>query len=320
MKNNSVEEITEKLKNCRVAAIFCHVRPDGDTLGSGLALCAALGKAGKSAHVFCEDPVPEKFHFLPAAKTVKSQLSDDNFDILITVDCADIQRLGSFSKYFSKFRGVTVNIDHHVSNEGYAGVNLVKVCPATCQIMTGILKNSGFPVDKEVSDLLMLGLITDSGNFTHLDVTAETYETAAYLRGNGADMHAINYEMYGRQSKSRALLYGIAASGLKFALDDKFAYITVTRADMEKAGADGASTEGFVDLPLSVDGVEVAASVLEFKDNQYKVSLRSKGRVNVSSLAAGFGGGGHVLASGCMIFGSLEEVLDKLTYAVYQNL
>ncbi len=92
MKNNSVEEITEKLKNCRVAAIFCHVRPDGDTLGSGLALCAALRKAGKSAHVFCEDPVPEKFHFLPAAKTVKSQLSDDNFDILITVDCADIQR------------------------------------------------------------------------------------------------------------------------------------------------------------------------------------------------------------------------------------
>ena len=320
MKNNSVEAITEKLKNTKTAGVFCHIRPDGDALGSGLALVLALRSAGKNAYLFCDDPSPEKFSFLPAVRELKNSLTGDKFDTLISVDCADVQRLGSFSKYFQKFSGITLNIDHHVSNDGYANINYVEVCPATCEIMTEIIRRAGFEVNDEIANLLMLGLVTDSGNFTHKDVTPKTYETAAYLRGNGADMHSINYEMYGRQSKPRALLYGIAASGLKFALDDKFAYITVTRADMEKAGADGASTEGFVDLPLSVDGVEVAASVLEFKDNQYKVSLRSKGRVNVSSLAAGFGGGGHVLASGCMIFGSLEEVLDKLTYAVYQNL
>lgn len=320
MKNNSVEEIVEKLKSAETAAIFCHVRPDGDALGSGLALAYALNNEGKKAYMFCDDIPPEKFSFLPAMQKIKNVFSGDKFDTFISVDCADLQRMGSFSRCYSKFKGTTVNIDHHISNDGYAKYNFVNVCPATCEIMTEILRAGGFKITEDIANLLMLGLITDSGNFTHLDVTPKTYETAAYLRGKGADMYAINYNMYSRQTKARALLYGLVSSKIKFALNDKFAYVVISREDMQKTGADPSLTEGFVDFPLSVDGVEIAASVMEYKEGQYKISLRSRGKANVSELASAFGGGGHVLASGCMIFGCLEEVLDKLTYAVYQNL
>lgn len=320
MKTNSLEEIAEQLKNSKNVAVFCHVRPDGDALGSGLSLCVALKNAGKTAFMCCEEAPPEKFSFLPAMHGVQTEIPEMQFDTFVSVDCADIQRLGIFAKRFAKSNGVTLNIDHHVSNCGYADYNYVEACPATCQILTKLLKVAGFEITEEIANLLMLGLITDSGNFTHNDVTSDTYETAAYLRGRGADMNTINYEMYSRQPKERALLYGRVMNKMRFALDDKLAIIVITAKDMEETKADKSLTEGFVDFPLTVDGVEVAASLMEFKEGQYKTSLRSKGRVNVNSVAAAFGGGGHVLASGCMIFGSLEEVIDKLTYIVYQNL
>jgi len=318
--NSTEREITEKLKSANLVAIFCHVRPDGDALGSGLALCLALKNAGKTAYMCCEDLPPEKFSFLEAMAEVRNELPNVNFDTLISVDCADVTRMGIFANRFKKFKGVTVNIDHHISNDGYAKYNLVYDCPATCEIMTGILKDCGFGITEEISNLLMLGLITDSGNFTHTDVTPKTFETAAYLRGNNADVNKINYQMFSRQPKERALLYGRVMNKIRFALDDKLTFIVITLDDLEATGADKSLTEGFVDFPLTIDGVEVSVSLLEFKKEQYKASLRSKGNVNVNAVATTFGGGGHVLASGCMLFGTLEHVIDKLTYAVYQNL
>ena len=166
----------------------------------------------------------------------------------------------------------------------------------------------------------MLGLITDSGNFTHLDVTERTYGIAAYLRGRGADIYKINYNMFSRQSKTRAILYGKVMSKMRFKLDDRLALIVIHNEDLPKVGLDIGLTEGFVDFPLSVDGVEVAVSLMEYKPNLYKISLRSKGKVNVNEIAVSFGGGGHVLASGCLLGGPLEEIIEKLTYAVYQAL
>lgn len=320
MKINSLEEIAQQLKKSKKVAVFCHVRPDGDALGSGLALCAALKRAGKTAFMCCEELPPEKFYFLQAMHGVQTQLPAVDFDTFVSVDCADIQRLGCFAKHFAKFKGTTVNIDHHISNAGFAEYNYVEECPATCQLLTRILRCAQLEIDEEVANLLMLGLITDSGNFTHTDVSPETYETAAYLRGNGANMNVINYEMYSRQSKQRALLYGRAMNKMRFALDDKLAIIIVTEKDLKETGAEKNMTEGFVDFPLTIDGVEVAVSLMEYREGMYKTSLRSKGNVNVNAIATAFGGGGHVLASGCMIFGMLEEVIDKLTYTVYQHI
>ncbi len=320
MINNTLGEITEKLKSAKCVAIFCHVRPDGDALGSGLALRLALENAGKTAVMCCEDKPPEKFFFLSEMTNVLRELPAYNYDLLVSVDCADITRLGSFAKFYSKFKKETINIDHHISNNGYGKLNYIQECPASCEIVTGILNECGFEITEDIADLLMLGMITDSGNFTHLDVTENTFKTAGYLRSKGADCNKINYNVNVRQPKSRALLYGRVMSKMRFDLEGKLAFAVITQKDMQELGADKDLTEGFVDFPLTVDGVEVAVSLLEYKKNKYKVSLRSKGKANVNAVATTFGGGGHILASGCMLFGELEEVVERLTRAVSLNL
>lgn len=318
--NNSFEEIKEKLNEAKLIAIFCHARPDGDALGSGLALCAALENSGKKAYICCEDLPPEKFSFNPSFKKVINYLPEVDFDTFVSVDCADVTRMGVFSKRYKNFKKTTINFDHHITNDGYGKLNFVKECPATCEIMTEFMIEAGYEINEEIANLLMLGLITDSGNFVHQDVSENTFKIAAFLRARKADVNLINYNMFSRQSKARALLYGRVIKNMIFALDDRLVFLVITEKDMAECGADKSLTEGFVDFPLTVDGVEVAVSLMEYKNNQYKASLRSKGKVNVNAVAASFGGGGHTLASGCMLFGELEEVKEKLTYAVLQNL
>ncbi|MDE7453461.1 MAG: bifunctional oligoribonuclease/PAP phosphatase NrnA [Clostridia bacterium] len=321
MINNSAFEIAEKLKKANSIAVFCHARPDGDALGAGLALCLAFHNAGKSAVMCCEDLPPEKFAFLPAMKLVRRGLpTKTEYDTFISVDCADVSRMSIFADAYSKFAGTTINIDHHVSNSGYGKLNYVIDCPATCEVLTDLFSLAGFEITKDIADLLLLGLITDSGNFTHLDVGENTFKTAAKLRAAGGDVNLINYMMFSRQPKQRAVLYGRVMNKIRFALDDRLTFIVTTLDDMAETGADKSLTEGFVDFPLTVDGVEVSISLLEVKKNHYKVSFRSKGKVNVNAVAATFGGGGHVLASGCVLGGEFEEVIEKLTYAVQQNL
>lgn len=321
MNNDSLTEIVNKLKNSDKIAVVCHVRPDGDALGSGLALCMALNHAGKHAHMLCEDAAPERLRIFPAMETVRQTLPlrREDFDCFVSVDCADAARMGSFSSDYLKFKGPTVNIDHHISNTYFGKYNYVLENTATCEIIPEILEKAGYEITKEMADLLALGLLTDSGNFGHRDVTSKTFRVAAKLKDQGADFAKINYDMFLKQSKNRALLYGQVMSRIRFALDDKLAVITVTQEDLRNTQTDKSQTEGFVDFPLSIEGVEVAVALMEVNDGQYKASLRSK-TVNVNAVAATFGGGGHMLASGCMLFGEYEEVVEKLTYAVYQHL
>lgn len=321
MTNNTVAEVAALLKNCKTAAVCCHVRPDGDAIGSGLALATALENAGKSVFMLCEQP-PERLCLFPAmGRTFQSlpvQLNE--IDLFIAVDCADVLRMGDFAAQFSAFKGKTLNIDHHVSNSRYAKCNYVLPdSTATCEIMPEILEAAGFNITKDIADLLALGLLTDSGNFSHGDVSAKTFTVAAKLKECGADICNIGYEMFTRQTKARALLYARVLSRMRFELNDKLVFITVTQKDFEETGTDKSHTEGFVDFPLSIDGVEVSIALMEVRSNQYKVSLRSR-RVNVNAVADRFGGGGHVLASGCMLNGEYEEVVERLTHAVYQQL
>ncbi len=323
MKNNSLAEIGAVLNNAERVCIFCHIRPDGDALGSGLALYAALKNVGKEVYMLCEDKVPEKLSFLPYANKVRASLpfEKSRLDTLIAVDCAEPSRMGlSYGNMFAKFSGVTVNIDHHVSNSGYAKYNYVFNCTASCELMLEILDAAGFKTTKDIADLLAVGLLTDSGNFSHSDVSEKTFLVASKLIAKGADFSNSNYLLFKRQTKARALLFGRVMNKLRFFHDDKIAVVSISLDDLAACNADSAVTEGMVDFPLSIDGIEVAMSVMEVKNGQYKISLRSNGKVNVNAAAAQFGGGGHILASGCMLFGEYEEVIERLVYAVYQQL
>ncbi|MGN1104222.1 MAG: bifunctional oligoribonuclease/PAP phosphatase NrnA [Candidatus Coproplasma sp.] len=322
MKNNSLSEIAAIIKGANTIVIACHVRPDGDALGSGFGLCKALKNAGKNAYMLLEEAPAERLTILPGMDDYYTKLpvSLNDIDLFITVDSAESNRIGCFEASYLIFKGKTLNIDHHISNQGFAKYNYVLPdSTATCEIMPSILSAAGLEINKEVADLLAMGLLTDSGNFSHKDVSSDTYRVAALLKDCGADIYEIGYKMFKSQTKARALLYRRVLNTMRFALEDKLVFMTVTQKDFEETGTDKSQTEGFVDYPLSIEGVEVSASIMEVKHNQYKVSLRSR-NVDVNAVAARFGGGGHTLASGCMLCCEYEEVIDRITHAVYQQL
>lgn len=184
--------------------------------------------------------------------------------------------------------------------------------------MLSLIKLMGVNIDKKIADFLLLGIMTDSGNFSHSDVTSATFAAAAELCAAGADPNGINYNIFKKQKKERALLYGNTMANMRFELDGRLAVIVVRQEDFKKFSAKQEYTEGFVDFPLSVDTVEVAVAFMETRKGQYKCSLRSKGRVNVNAIAGVYGGGGHILASGCMMFGDIEEAIDSMRYTVSQ--
>lgn len=319
--NLSLKEIAEKLKNAKSVAIFSHTRPDGDAYGSSLALSRALGAIGVKTCVCNDSEAPSNLAFVGALSAVGKRPAFDA-EIFVAVDCADENRLGDLSGVFAlaKNKKPTFNIDHHISNTRFAQYNFVRECASNCLNVFQLITDMGAPIDKETAEMLLVGILTDSGNFSHDDVTEETLSIAAKLVGMGADICNLQYELFKKQSRQRAALYADVTSKIRYFHDGRFALIVVTKAQMEKHSANYGMTEGFVDFPLNVDGVEVAASLLEMRKGQYKISLRSKTYADVNKIAGVYGGGGHVRASGCMLCGDVEDVIDRLSYTVYQYL
>lgn len=319
---HTLQQIAERIKQAKNAVIFMHMRPDGDAFGSGLALSRALDTLKIPNQVCVESAIPSNLAFLKGLDKVQKEPVGD-YDLLITVDCSDEARLGILTDEFFRAKRkkiTTINVDHHISNTLYADYNYVRECSANCMNIAKLIEALGVALDKATAEYLYTGLLTDSGNFAHDDVSEETFALASTLTAKGVDVRYYNYMLFKRQSPARAKLYAMTMSGLRYYLDGRMACIIITRENMELCGADIGATEGFVDFPLNVDGVEVAVSVMEMKFRQYKISLRSKEYADVNKIAGAFGGGGHVRASGCMLFGDLEEVLDRLTYKVSQYL
>ena len=320
--NCSLEQIANRIKLAKNVLIVGHMRPDGDAFGSALALSCALNGLGIENEVCVETDIPSNLAFIDGIDRVK-KAPTKAYDLLVTVDCSDEQRLGALQDEFLSARRKkidTVNIDHHISNNGFAKYNYVRECSANCMNIAQLIADMGASFDKKTAEYLLIGLLTDSGNFSHDDVTEETLTLAAKLVAAGADIRYYNYMLFKKQPKARAALFAKTMSGMRYYHDDRFAVIVISKENMELCGADNGMTEGFVDFPLNVDTVEVAASVMEVKKGQYKISLRSKEYADVNKIAGVYGGGGHIRAAGCMLFGDVEEVIDKLSYTVSQYL
>ena len=310
----SKETLVKRLKTEKKVALFIHVRPDGDCVGSGLALKLALESAGVPAEVFCSDPVPERFFFLEEAKLIKRDFSPEGFSAFVAVDCADIFRLGEFAEAF-RVQKNTYEIDHHISNTHFSRHNYVIERGANCENVMELIEDFGVTITDRIANLLMTGIMTDTGNFRHKNVTPDTLYKSGKLLAAGADMNKIAYYMFSAQSKERAKLFGLTMSAIRYFEEGKIAVASVRREMIEKTGARADETEGFIDFVMGVRGVEVGACVMEIEKDKFKVSLRSK-NADVNAVAGVFGGGGHVLASGCQIFGEYEEVVDRLVCAI----
>ena len=313
----NLSQLAEKLKSQDSLALFCHIRPDGDCLGSALALCLALKSLGKKATVFCDDLIPERFAFLPVTAQVKNQL-DGQYSAFVAVDCGDLTRLGNFANQFIEHKN-TFNIDHHISNVHYAKCNYINCLPSNAQNVYDIICQLKVKITSEIANLLAMGIMTDTGNFRHKNVTPETFYTAGKLVELGADINTIYYHMFTAQSKNRAKLFGTVMQKIRYFHDGRFAIATVSLFDLENCSAKPDETEGFIDFVMGITGVEVGACILQIQENKFKISFRSKS-ANVNAVASDFGGGGHVLASGCQIFGEYEEVVDKIVFSVGRQL
>lgn len=318
---NSLKEIARVIKSGKSAVIFTHMRPDGDTIGSAMALSRALSLLGIENEVLNEGEIPERFDYLNIAGEIKRNPTIEA-DTFICVDSSDETRLGLLRDIFltGAKKRTSVNVDHHISNTHYAKYNFVRERASNCENIAELIKELGVSFNKEIADFLMTGMVTDSGGFTHGDVNGDSFRAAADAADAGADVNKIYYETMKKQTRVRAEFSLAVFSRLRYLLDERLTVAIVSAELLSSYGLKPDATEGIVDFGLSIEKTEVSVCLLEVKKGQYKVSLRSKGKVNVNEVAGVFGGGGHILASGCVLFGELEEAIEKIQYAVWQRL
>ncbi len=317
--NASLESVAKVIRAAERVALITHIRPDCDTLGSASGLRAALLRLGKDVVVCCEDAVPVKYRFLPGAELVTAE-PQPPFDLVISVDCSDTTRMGSLAALFQNSKN-TVNLDHHRSNLREAKLNVVMEDYASCsELIAELIAALGVPLEREIALPLYMGLCSDTGCFSHSNVNEHCFAAAAKLIPHAGDVTPYTYRLFKDNPKARFQLLGKTLKSARFFSDDRICLLSVRAADLEECGAESSMTEGFVDQAVNCTPVLVGASLLESKPNNYKISLRGKGDVDVCAIAGQFGGGGHTKAAGCMICGFYEDVVDKLVRAIELNL
>ncbi len=310
--NYKVSEIAEKLLDVRKCVIFTHVCPDGDALGAALALQRQMRSLGKDADVAVDAPVPDCFYYLEPMTEVHQKIPSGGYDAYIAVDSAEPFVLGRFAKNFCSFKGKTFNIDHHAYNTGYAAVNCVHACSSCCQLITDIFRIAGWTPDPVTANLLMLGLITDSGRFTHEDVNERTFLDAAFLKARGANPSEVNDNIYLKTAgKTEYLLNKALDEGVHY-YDGRLAFITVLNKDLEKLGVDRSVTEGFAEFPLTMKSYEASVFLKEQEGGGwYKAFLRSR-TLDVKCIAECFGGTGSPHSSWCIMRGDPDACRMKI--------
>lgn len=311
-------QIAEALAPAHRVLIASHMRPDGDALGSTIAFALHLARSGKSVTAWNEDGVPEKFRYLPNWELVSPPPSSrESFDAVVFLDNSTLKRLGTALPAIGS-APVRINIDHHVSNEGYGDINLIDPsAPATGQILFEYFTATGSPVDPAMAANLYAAISTDTGSFQYRGTDARTFRAAAALVEAGVDVASLSLEMYDRQPMRRLGLLRHALNTASFLCGGRLATFSLSLADVVSLGVLPEDNEGIIDHLRSVDGVVAAVFFEELHEGKVRVSARSKDpRVDVCKVCASFGGGGHPLAAGARVRGSLAEVSEKFSNAL----
>ncbi len=306
----TIDNIKEEINKAKDIVILTHENPDGDAVGSALAMYLTLKKLNKEVDVV----IPEYssvFSFLPGAEEIKQEGKQEPYDLAISVDVTGIRRLNGFSKYFENAK-TKIQIDHHEVNDMFADYNFVNpTSPACAQILILVIEQLGVEIDKQIGTCLLTGIITDTGGFKYEGVSAETFEFASWLLTKGVNVSNIYKRVLQVKSKANFELRKLVMDRMEFLNDDKITFTYITLQDMEKVKAMPGDHEGLVEVGRDIEGVEVSIFLREIEGG-YKASFRSNNYVNVSDVAIPFNGGGHMRAAGCNISGTLEQVKTKI--------
>lgn len=318
------EQIVQMMRENQSFLVFSHVSPDGDTLGSAAAVVLALRAMGKRAELALDGVLPDKLRFLKEYVSLLSEEQAAEFSkkcaCMLAIDCGDRPRLGKpYDDLFGAFPCTGV-VDHHPTNTRFGGVNWVENRASTGEMIFELLGELGVKIDARIANCLYAAISTDTGNFIYSSVTPQTFEIAARLCEQGADIPRLAAMIYGERSFGATKLIGDALTTLHLYEDGKIAVMHMTLARLYECGAKREDCEGLINYAREIQGVEIAIFINEMKDARCKISFRSKHYADMTKLSGEFGGGGHVHAAGAVMQGDIAEMERQLVAAARKYL
>ena len=305
---DTFDDILKVISGSRRIGVTSHARPDGDAVGSTVAMGLIMQEKGKEVTVINCDPVPESIKFLPGVELIKKPKKEDEFDLVIILDSADKHRIGK--DFWEALEGVKflINIDHHISNTCFGDINYVDSdSPATGQIVYQLAKYAGWSIPPDAAKNLYAAISTDTGGFRYPSTSAETMRIAGELIEIGVDVGDMNQHLYENYPRRRVEMMQYLLEGMEISDDGRFASVGLPKIVSEQLNLRAGDTEGAIDTIRSIDSVIVAVLFEELSDGMIRVSSRSKNKhYSVGEICAEFGGGGHTLAAGARLAGPIE--------------
>jgi phosphoesterase RecJ-like protein len=318
MMQSTFAEIGGVLRAQQRFAILSHVRPDGDALGSQLALALSLQQLGKDVTVWNEDGLLEKYNFLPGAERItRPPREPQDFDVAIALDTATQNRLGTAAESIRSAK-TWINIDHHPSNPGYGDlVYIDPASPATGEILFELIRSEKLPMNSAIAENLFVAISTDTGSFQYPNTTARTFEIGAELVRNGVAVGRVSQLLFENYPRRRTELLRELLGTMRFEAAGKIASFSLSLKVAADLAVKPEDNEGLIDHLRAIRGVIVAVFFEELADGKVRVSMRSKTEeVDVSVICQKFGGGGHKLAAGTRVRGTLPEAEQKILEAI----
>jgi phosphoesterase RecJ-like protein len=297
--------IRDTVERGRRFLVTSHVRPDGDSIGSQLALAAALRSLGKQARVVNADEPPDPYRGFPGVDQIEvARAVDGEFDAVWVIECSDLDRTG-----LTGLEGASlVNIDHHPGNTAFGAINWLDETAAACgELIYELLAALDVPLTREIATHLYLAILTDTGSFHHSHVTARTFDICRRLVEAGVDPTAVAQQAFNSSSVDKLKLMGTVLSAMQVEAGGRLAVLQLDETALLASGARPGDTEGLANVPLTAREIE-AVALFKLRDGEIRVSLRSKGAIDVREVALAYGGGGHKNASGFTVQGRLDEV------------
>ena len=316
-----MNKIIEKINESSKIALSFHTSPDGDSIGSSLAFLQGLRTLGKEVYIVCKEDMPKTFKFLPYSDEITGtcDVVKDGTDILIVLDCGNLERVNTNSK-LSERNYTLINIDHHMSNDLYGDLNYVDTKSSSMgEIVFMILEAMNIEVTEDMAKCMYTSLLTDTGSFRHSNTTSRTHNIAGKLLDTGIDFSEIHRQIFDNKEFNRVKFMGRAIESLKLTLDGKVGVIKITDKDFEDFAIEDKDTSDIVNIGMKIGSVDVMILLKEGEEGT-KVSLRSKNIVDVRKVAENFGGGGHVRASGARIMKSIDESEEMLLEIIEKEL
>ena len=303
----TLDEILKDIQKSDSFMITAHDNPDGDAVGSCLAFATMLKEIGKERIDILFKEYPPIYQNLPNVDLIKSEASQDVYDMAIVLDCPDLKRVHKdYHQYFENAK-VTVEIDHHLKNTMFADYDVVNpASPACCEILVSSFQYMGIEISKDTAKCLLTGIITDTGGFRFSSTTRETFEFAGWALSKGVNVAQVYKDSLMTKSKSQFEAEKLAVDRLEFYMDGKITFTYITLEDEKNLNIQAGECDGIAGIGISIAGVEVAIFARQREDG-FKLSFRSN-NIDVSDICMLYGGGGHKLASGCTIDASLEDI------------